>query len=34
MRKTRTMTFSAEGREPGENPYFTHLYSIKLDGSD
>ena len=31
--KTRTMTFSAEGRETGENPYFTHLYSIKLDGS-
>ncbi len=27
------MTFSAEGREQGENPYFTHLYSVKLDGS-
>ena len=31
--KTRTMTFVAEGREPNENPYFTHLYSIKLDGT-
>ena len=31
--KTRTMTFVAEGHEPGENPYFTHLYSVKLDGS-
>jgi dipeptidyl-peptidase 4 len=31
--KARTMTFSAEGHENGENPYFTHLYSVKLDGS-
>jgi dipeptidyl-peptidase-4 len=31
--KTRVMMFTAEGREAGENPYFTHLYSIKLDGS-
>ncbi len=31
--KARTVTFSAEGREAGENPYFTHLYSVKLDGS-
>jgi len=31
--KARTMTFSAEGREEGENPYFTHVYSVKLDGS-
>jgi dipeptidyl-peptidase-4 len=31
--KARTMTFTAEGHEQGENPYFTHLYSIKLDGS-
>lgn len=31
--KNRVMTFLAEGREEGENPYFTHLYSIKLDGS-
>ncbi len=31
--KSRVMTFTAEGREPGENPYFTHAYSIKLDGT-
>ncbi len=31
--KARTMLFSAEGHEQGENPYFTHLYSVKLDGS-
>jgi dipeptidyl aminopeptidase/acylaminoacyl peptidase len=31
--KARTITFTAEGHEQGENPYFTHLYSIKLDGS-
>jgi dipeptidyl-peptidase 4 len=31
--KARIMTFSAEGHENGENPYFTHLYSIKLDGT-
>ena len=31
--KARTMVFAAEGREPGENPYFTHVYGIKLDGS-
>jgi dipeptidyl-peptidase-4 len=31
--KTRVMTFTAEGLEKGENPYFEHLYSIKLDGT-
>ncbi len=31
--KAGTMTFSGEGREKGENPYFEHLYSVKLDGS-
>ncbi|HVO98628.1 MAG TPA: DPP IV N-terminal domain-containing protein [Bryobacteraceae bacterium] len=31
--KARTMIFTAEGREPGENPYLTHAYSIKLDGA-
>jgi dipeptidyl-peptidase-4 len=31
--KAGTMVFTAEGREPGENPYFTHFYSVKLDGS-
>jgi dipeptidyl aminopeptidase/acylaminoacyl peptidase len=25
--------FTAGGREPGRNPYFRHLYRIKLDGS-
>jgi dipeptidyl-peptidase 4 len=31
--KARTIMFTAEGREQGENPYFTHLYSVKLDGT-
>lgn len=31
--RARMMTFTAEGREPGENPYFTHAYSVKLDGT-
>ena len=31
--KSRTMVFSAEGKEEGENPYFTHTYAVKLDGS-
>ncbi len=31
--RNRTMTFIAEGREPGENPYFSHLYRVNLDGS-
>jgi dipeptidyl-peptidase-4 len=31
--QARIMVFSAEGREAGENPYFTHTYSVKLDGS-
>ena len=31
--KARVITFTAEGREQGENPYFTHLYSVKLDGT-
>jgi dipeptidyl-peptidase-4 len=31
--RTGTMIFAAEGRESNENPYFTHLYSVKLDGS-
>ncbi len=31
--KSRTMVFTAEGREEGENPYFMHTYSVKLDGS-
>ncbi len=29
--KTRTLFFNAAGREPGEDPYFTHLYRVNLD---
>ncbi|RYE17730.1 MAG: S9 family peptidase, partial [Sphingobacteriaceae bacterium] len=32
--KNRTLYFTASGREVNENPYYTHLYSIKLDGSN
>jgi dipeptidyl-peptidase 4 len=31
--KTRTLYFSASGREHGEDPYYTHLYRIGLDGT-
>ena len=30
--KSRTLYFLANGKEPGRNPYFTHLYRIGLDG--
>ncbi len=30
---TREMYFTAWGREPGEDPYYTHLYRIGLDGA-
>ena len=30
--KTRTVFFSANGREPGQDPYFSHAYRIGLDG--
>lgn len=30
--KTRTVWFQAQGREPGEDPYFRHVYRIGLDG--
>ena len=30
--KTRTVYFSANGREAGQDPYFSHLYRIGLDG--
>ena len=30
---TRTVFFTACGREKGENPYYQHLYKAKLDGS-
>ncbi len=30
---TRTLFFTAVGREPGEDPYYPHLYRINLDGT-
>ena len=32
--KTRTLYFEANGREENEDPYYQHLYSINLDGTD
>lgn len=29
----RVVYFTANGREPGENPYYEHLYRVNLDGS-
>lgn len=29
----RTLYFTANGRESNEDPYYLHLYSVKLDGS-
>jgi dipeptidyl aminopeptidase/acylaminoacyl peptidase len=31
--KTRTMWVTANGREAAQDPYFAHLYKIKLDGT-
>ena len=31
--KLRVMYFTANGREAGEDPYFTHLYRVNLDGT-
>ena len=31
--KARVMYFTANGREPGEDPYYTHLYRVGLDGA-
>jgi dipeptidyl-peptidase 4 len=31
--KMRTLFFTANGREAGEDPYYTHLYRVGLDGS-
>ena len=31
--KTREMYFTATGHEPGEDPYYVHLYKVNLDGS-
>lgn len=31
---SRTVFFTAVGREAGRNPYYRHLYSVSLDGSE
>ena len=31
--KNRVLYFTANGREPGEDPYYYHLYRINFDGS-
>ncbi|HEY9228688.1 MAG TPA: DPP IV N-terminal domain-containing protein [Gemmatimonadaceae bacterium] len=31
--KTRTVWYAANGREKGQDPYFSHLYRINLDGT-
>ena len=31
---TRTLYFTACGREPGHNPYYEHLYRVGFDGSN
>jgi dipeptidyl aminopeptidase/acylaminoacyl peptidase len=31
-RKTRTMWFNAVGKEKGQDPYYSHLYRVGLDG--
>jgi dipeptidyl aminopeptidase/acylaminoacyl peptidase len=31
--KTRTLYFTANGREHNEDPYYTHLYRVNLDGT-
>ena len=31
--KTRTLFFTGNGRETGEDPYYLHLYRVGLDGS-
>jgi dipeptidyl aminopeptidase/acylaminoacyl peptidase len=30
---TRTIYFTARGREPGRNPYYAHLYRVGFDGA-
>ncbi len=32
--KKGQLWFTATGREPGENPYYTHLYRVNLNGTD
>lgn len=31
--RSRTVYFTASGREPNRNPYYRHLYRVQLDGS-
>jgi dipeptidyl-peptidase 4 len=31
---SRTMWYEADGKEPGQDPYFTHVYRIGLDGTN
>ena len=31
--RNRVLYFTAQGREKGENPYYSHLYRVNLDGS-
>ena len=31
--KSRTIWYTAQGREAGQDPYFRHLYRIRLDGT-
>jgi dipeptidyl aminopeptidase/acylaminoacyl peptidase len=31
--KTRTLYFTGVGKEPGRDPYFQHLYKIRMDGN-
>ncbi|HXT68106.1 MAG TPA: prolyl oligopeptidase family serine peptidase, partial [Vicinamibacterales bacterium] len=33
-RASRTMWFNAVGKEKGQDPYFTHLYKVGLDGKN
>ena len=32
--KTQTLTFTANGREPGEDPYYLHHYAVALTGGE
>ena len=32
--KNALVYFQGNGREPNENPYYTHLYRVKFDGTD
>lgn len=32
--KSHTLYFDACGREPGEDPYYTHLYRVQFDGKN